>query len=256
MAKRTGSRSRTYERINDWLEDQPRQARRRLRRSLTRLRRLYRNRPEQDDFTWWHDVGSLVAELIPKGDRHYGENVVQLVVQHLEPDREPEGPRYFLYQARDLADKFTREEALELTEAGLPKCHLAALLSGEDKTQRQRLWRRCLEQGWSYQRLCQEIQNAKGRKRSGAGRKPKRPKRQSAGVALPNICLMADKWMRNHDVWFHGASRPFRTVGKKDCDEAILDEALLAIEKLEEMRAAITAGVEQLNSFVQLLDCQ
>jgi hypothetical protein len=252
MAKRKGSRSRTHNSIDDWLKVQPREVRRGLRRSVSELKKLYR-RQQHDDFVWWHDVGSLVAALIPKGRRHYGENVIELVVQQLEPDRKPEVPRYFLYRARALADTFTREEALELTEAGLPKCHLQALLSVEDETQRQRFLARCLEESWSVRYLRQKIQDAKGRKRSGLGRKPTRPKPQSAGVAIPNISRMADNWMRNHDVWFNGASCPFRKVRKKDCDEAILRDAQSAVRKLKEMQGAIKDGLVQLNSFVQEL---
>ena len=230
-----------------------------MRNSLTRLRRLYRNRPEHGDFTWWHDVGSLVAELIPKG-KHYGENAIELVVQYLEPDRKPtDVPRYFLYKTRDLAAKFSREEASELTEARLKngkpltENHVKALLSIKKLSQRKRLQKKCLEHSWSIRRLRDEIHYAEGRKRGGAGRKPKPLKRQFAGVALPNISVMAGNWLRNHAVWFKGASRPFRTVRKKDCDQAILDDAVSAIEKLEEMHEAITDGLHQLNSFVREL---
>jgi hypothetical protein len=171
---------------------------------------------------------------------------------------EPAVPLYFLRKARDFAAKFTPEEALELTGArladGKPLCenHVKALLAVESKLLRQRLLRSCLEESWSVRHLRQRIQDAKGRKRSGLGRKL-RPKRQSAGVAIPNISRMADNWMQNHKVWFEGGSSPFRTVNKKDCDEAILRDAQSAVRKLKEMQVTIKDGLRQLKSFIQEL---
>jgi hypothetical protein len=253
MAKGKGSRSCSYETIDDWLKARPRQDRRRLQGSLTRLRKLYGNRPEPEDFTWWHHVGSQVAELIPKSDRHYGENVIELLAQHLEPDREDfEAPCYFLRKTRNFADKFTRDEALELTEADLREGHIKAVLSVEDKTQRQRLLDECLEKSWSVQYLRQKIHDIAGRRRSGAGRKPTRPKRQSAGVALRNILVMSRQWLRNHEVWF-GKPGCFSGRIKRRDRETILEDAESAIEELEEMQEAITDGLEQLTSFVREL---
>ena len=255
MAKGKGSRSHTYDTIDDWLKAQPRQERRGLRDSLTKLQRLYRNKPK-GDFTWWHDVGALVAELAPKGGR-YGKNVMELLAQRLEPDRKPAAPLYFLCKARDFAAKFNPEEASDLTEARLAngkplsENHVKALLSVEDDTQRQRFLDKCLKGSWSVRYLRERIQDAKGRKRSGPGR-PLVPKRQSAGVAISNIILMSRNWLRNHEVWFEEPGCFSGRIRKRD-REAILEDAQSAVTNLKKMQEAIKDGLKQLNSFIQEL---
>jgi hypothetical protein len=258
MAKK-GSRSDSCASVQDWLKRQPNEDRPALRRSVTRLKKLY-IRQQHDDFVWWYDVGALVADLCPKEDRHYGENVINLLAQHLEPDQKPEGPRNFLYEARDFAVTCTAREARAFARARkangdpLSKFHITALVSVKKKDQRKRFFDECLDQSWSVRRLRQAIQNAKGRKSSGGGREPQPPEPQSAGVAVRNISLMSRDWILNHKVWFKGASRPFRTVRKKDCDQAILNDARLAIKGLKEVHEATGNGLKQLRAFVKELE--
>lgn len=190
----------------------------------------------------------------PKDDRHYGENVIELLAQHLEPDREPEAPRNFLYAARDLAAKLSHKEASELTDAGLSKSHVTALLCEEDADKRQRFLDKCLEQSWSVRRLRQEIQNAKGRKSRSGGRTPSPPQHQSAGVAARNISVMCSRWMENHRVWFVGRQAAFGQIRKKDCDEEILHDAQSALEELERVHDVIGEEVDRLQAFVQELE--
>ena len=252
MAKK-GSRSGSHASIQDWLKRQPAEDRPALRQSVTRLKKLY-GLQRHDDFVWWHKVGSLVANLCPKEDRHYGDNVINLLAQHVEPDREPEGPRNFLYAARDLADKLSREEASELTEAGLSKSHVTALLSVEKPTQRQHFLGRCLKESWSVRRLRQEVQNAKGRKSRSGGRPVQGLERQSAGVAARNLSVMSRRWRESHQVWFVGPQAAFGRVRKKDCNEEILWDAQTALEELKQLHEVTGYELDLLHAFVQGLE--
>jgi hypothetical protein len=262
MAKGKGSRSQDYDNIDDWLKAQPRQERRGLRDSLAELRRLYRNRPEHEDFAWWHDVGSLVAKLVPKGGQHYGDNVIKLVAQDLEQDRKPtDALRDFLRKARDLAAKFSRKEASELTKASLKnrkplsENHVKALLSVEDAEMRQQLLGECREASWSVRQLRRAIQNKKGRKSRSGGRPPDDPEPQEPGVALHNISVMSRIWLRNHKVWFGKRGCFSRRTRKRD-RETILEDAESVVGELKEMQGAIKDGLEQLKSFIQELKGQ
>ena len=262
MAKGKGSAARRYESINDWLKAQPRQDRRRLRSSLTRLKRLYQNRPEHDDLMWRHRVGSQVKEFFPEGESRYGDNVIELLADHLQPGREEKDKRVrnFLYEVRDFARAYHYEAAERLANARnanddpLSIHHVKALVSVEDIEQRLSLFDKCLDQCWSVRRLRQEIQNAKGGKRGGGGRKPQRRERQSAGVAVRNISTMSRQWMDYHRVWFVGASAALGRVKRKDCDEAILKHAKLAVKGLEDVHRATGDGLEKLREFVQDLE--
>lgn len=252
MAKK-GSRSGSHASIQDWLKRQPAEDRPALRQSVTRLKKLY-DRQRHDDFVWWHKVGSLAAYLCPKEDRHYGDNVINLLAQHLEPDQKLEGTRNFLYSARDLAEKFTEAEASELTEAGLSKSHVTALLCEEDADKRRRFLIKCLEQSWSVRRLRQEVQNAKGRKSRSGGRPVQGLERQSAGVAARNISVMSRRWRESHQVWFVGPQAAFGRVRKKDCDEEILWDAKTALEELKQLHEVARYELELLHAFVQDLE--
>ena len=107
--------------------------------------------------------------------------------------------------------------------------------------------------GWSVRRLRQEIHNATGLKRSRGGRKPKRPKRQSAGVALQNISSMSRDWMRNHEVWFEEPGCFSGRIRKRDRN-AILREAESTIKRMKQVHEAAGDGLEQLRAFVRELE--
>ena len=260
MAKGKGSRSRTYKTIDDWLKAQPRQERRGLRDSLTELQGLYRNKPK-GDFTWWYDVGALVAKLAPKGERH-GENVMELLAKYLEPKRKStDALRDFLRKARDLAAKFSRKEASELTKVSLKnrkplsENHVKALLSADDAEMRQQLLGECREASWSVRQLRRAIQNKKGRKSRSGGRPPDDPEPQEPGVALHNISVMSRIWLRNHKVWF-GKPGCFSGRTRKRDRETILEDAESVVGELKEMEGAIKDGLRQLKSFIQELKGQ
>jgi hypothetical protein len=262
MAKRKHPKSRSHKTIDEWLEGQPRQEGRRLRSSLNRLQGLYKNRPERDDFTWCHQVGTQVLAFFPEEESRYGENLIELLADHLQPGRLEKDKKVpnFLYQARDFARAYSDQAAATLADArnadggALSIYHVIALSSVENTEQRLRFFDKCLDQCWSVRRLRQEIQNARGGKRGGGGRKRQRPERQTAGVAVRNISTMSRQWMDYHRVWFVGSTAAFSKVRRKDCDEAVLKYARSAIKELDKVHKATGEGLDQLKEYVQELE--
>ena len=64
---------------------------------------------------------------------------------------------------------------------------------------------------------------------------------------------MSRRWIDNHQVWFVGPQAAFDGVKKKNCDEAILKEAELAMKGLEDVHRATGDGLKQLKSFIREL---
>jgi hypothetical protein len=259
MAKRKRPKSNNYEGIREWLRYQPEKDRAELRTALAELRKLYR-KPRHNDFRWLHDVGLQVVAFFPKGKRRYGDNVIELLANHLEPDREETDKALLirLYHARNFAITCkSSKEAGMLTDARnekgdpLTALHVLALVSVKDNDQRAMFRKRCLKECWSGQRLRREIQNEIGRKRSYGGRKPNPPERQSPGVALRNLSLMSRQWKRSHEVWFEKPHPGLGKIRKQDCSEAVLREMEAAIEGLEQVGRAAREGLTQLKGMRQ-----
>ena len=258
MAKKKRSKPRAS-RINAWISKQPAGLQPELRNARDELQGLLRT-PHRKEFAWWSRAGSQVLVFFEGEKNRYGDNIIELLANHLQPGRKIKDKRLpnFLYEARDFARAY-KEGPKRLANARNAKgkplsiSHAKALVSIEDTEQRHRFFDKCLDQCWSSHELCREIQNKFGRKRSGAGRKPEDLEPQSAGVALPNISVMAGNWLRNHAVWFVGPQAAFNGVKKKNCDEAILKEAELAMKGLEDVHRATGDGLKHLKSFVREL---
>ena len=75
----------------------------------------------------------------------------------------------------------------------LTRWHVVALIRVSDRGQRDRLARRCAQEGWSVQRLETEVRRIGPRRKYG-GRGPSRPK--SIEETLSVTELLADRWIR------------------------------------------------------------
>jgi len=254
MAKKKSPPARKYKDIAAWIKDQPQTERTRLRAALTELRKLFKG-PQQDDLCWWHRVGKRMLALQPKEDRRYGSNVMELLANYLQPDREWQDKRVpnLLYRTRDFADKYSWREAQALDKARrekrLTSLHIVALVSLEDKGLREKLLKQCLAENWSGQRLRREIQNKVGRKRSSGGLSPTPPENSSPGVALRDISILSRRWMTNYEVWFVGKRAPLGSDEIKACNEAMLKDTGAAIQGLTDVRDAVREQLKRLRQY-------
>ena len=257
MAKK-GSTTGDSTGIRAWIKAQPKTERTRLKAALSDLRKLFKS-PQHDDLLWWHRVGERVLALQPKGERRYGDNVVELLADYLDPGRAWEDKRIpnLLYRTRAFAEKYSWPEAQALDRqrrAGrLTPLHITALVSLEDKGLRKRFLKRCLKENWSGQRLRREIQNRVGRKRSAGGLSPTPPENPSPGVALRDISILARRWMTNYEVWFVGKRGPLSSGELKACDEATLKEVRMAVNRMDEVQHAAAQGSKRLKSIAQAM---
>ena len=208
MAKKKRSRKKpAFKDINAWIKSQPVTKRHELRTLLSEMKKLLK-RPERDDFAWWHGVGTRALEFFPKGDRQYGTSVVELLADYFQPGRKraDKTTTNLLYRARQLADTFSLQEVRALgkkrTASGDPLTlyHVTSLLAVGDDDERNDMLKECLEGDWSVARLCREIQNRHGRKRSAGGLSPVPPDNPSPGVALRDLAILSRRWMTNYQV--------------------------------------------------------
>ena len=271
MAKKKRSASQAFG-INAWIRKQPTELQPELRNARDELKELFRT-PEHTDFTWWHRVGSQVMVFFPEEESRYGDSVIELLADYLDPNRvrpEPDTQkgkdserkgmtvRNRLYEARDFARAYSGREAGRLAtvrnkkDKPLSISHVKALLSEQNAGMRQQFLDKCLDESWSVRRLRQAIQNNRGRK-LGSGLEPKSPDPQEPGVALRNIFVLSRDWVVNHKVWFDKGKPTFRQVKEKDCTKAILEDAQKTLKKLGELQTAVTNGSRELRSYVQEL---
>jgi hypothetical protein len=222
-----------------------------LRGVLRELHRLIKDKKEgETDLAWWHDVGTCVAQFVPKGNRRYGDNVIELLANDLRPDRDLNDwtlPNS-LYRARDFVDKYKRRKDAEslgrrrnADDKPLTRLHVSVLLTVKDDAQRRKFLERCLKESWSAQELRRQIQNATGRKRGTGGRSPSPPKYSSAGVALRDIKVMADRWTAYHKAWYIG----LRRLPVTDHNETMLQEIKDAKEGLMSVRNDVDKALKQ-----------
>jgi hypothetical protein len=259
MAKRKSAKPPKS--IDAWLQRQPEKQQATLQRKLKELDQVYKGM-QSDDFPLLHRVGSRVAAFFPEGGRHYGDNVIELLAAHLQPDPDDTSKslRNYLYHARNFALKYNYKQARELAkarnqeEAPLTALHVQALVSMKDDKQRAELQVKCLKENWSGLRLRREVQNKSGRKRSHGGRKPQRPERQSPGVALRDIAVMSGRWTRSHQAWFARSDAALRKLKKRDRNQAVLAEMEAAIEGLEQVGKAAKDGLKRLKTIHRELE--
>jgi len=257
MAKK-GSTTGDSTGIRAWIQAQPKTQRAALRTALSDLRKLFKS-PQHDDLCWWHQVGERVLALQPKGQRRYGDNVVELLADYLDPGRQWEDKRIpnLLYRTRAFAEKYAWREAQELDRqrrAGhLTTLHIVALLSLEDKGLRKTFLKRCLKESWSGLRLRREIQNKVGRKRSSGGLSPTPPENPSPRIALRDLSILARRWMTNYEVWFVGQRAPLSREELKACDAATLKEVKTAIQRMDEVQHAAAQGTRRLKSVAKAM---
>ena len=109
--------------------------------------------------------------------------------------------------------------------------------------------KKCLKGNLSVARLCREIQNQYGRKRSAGGLSPVPPDNPSPGVALRDISILSRRWMTNYQVWFVGKRAPLSEDERNLCEESVLKEVGGAIQGLTQVRGAVQ---EQLKRLKQL----
>jgi len=254
MAKKKPTRKKpAFNDITAWIDTQPTTKQRKLRRLLDELKRLLRQ-PKRDDLMWLYRVGTRVLDFFPTGDRQYGTGVVELLADYFQPGRErtDKTTTILLYRARQLADTFTLRDVRALgkkqTASGDPLTlyHVTSLLAVEDKAERDDMLKECLEGDWSVARLCREIQNRRGRKKSAGGLSPVPPDNPSPGVALRDISILSRRWMTNHEVWFIGKRAPLSEEERKLCDESMLKEVGGAIQGLVKVRGAVKEQLQRL----------
>jgi hypothetical protein len=238
-----------YQNIAMWLKDQP--DKKDLRGVLLELRRLMKGEEEERNYlAWLYDVGTCVERLVPKGNLRYGENVIELLANDLQPDRDLKDwtlPNVF-YRAREFVGKYkNRNDAEKLSRKRnadnkpLTRLHVSVLLTVKDDAQREDFLKQCLKESWSGQRLRCEIQNATGRKRGTGGRAPSPPKYSSAGVALRDIAVMANRLAAFHKVWYIG----LRKLPVADQDRIMLREIEHAKKGLESVREDAREALQQ-----------
>ena len=257
---KTKTPERKYADIAEWLDDQP--EKKRLNGALRELHRLIKHQKQKwNDPMWWHAVGTYVARFVPKDNRHYRDGVIELLADDLQSDRDANDWKLpnVLYRARNLVHKYKSRKAVEelgrernVDNEPLTHLHISILLTVKDDAQRQKFLERCLEESWSALELRRQIQNATGRKRGTGGRSPSPPKYSSAGVALRDITVMANRWTAFHKVWFVGWKAPSRSMRAQDQDENTLQE----IEKAKEGLKVVGDDVEEALKKVQLLERQ
>ena len=243
-----------YASITEWLKDQS--DKKDLHGALLKLRQLIKDKKERwNDLTWWHNVGTCVAQFLPKEDRHKGDNVIELLANALQPGRELKDWTlpHVLYRARDFVDKYKNRKDAEALgrkrnakNKPLTRLHVSVLLTANDD-QREKFLAACLKNSWSAQELRRQIQNATGRKGTG-GRPPKPPTYSSAGVVLRDITVMANRWTAYHKVWFIGWKAPRRSIRAQDQDNDTLHEIKKAKEGLESVRDNVEEALKKVES--------
>jgi hypothetical protein len=243
--------------ITEWLKNQP--EKKALRSALRELHRLIKGQQQRrHDLTWWYDVGICVAQILPKGNRRKGDNVIELLANDLQPERDLKDwtlPN-LLYRARDFVAKFKSRKAVAALarrtnsdNQPLTHLHVSVLLTVKDDAQRDEFLERCLEESWSGQELRRQIQNAMGRKRGTGGRAPRPPKYSSAGVALRDIKVMANRWTAFHKVWYIG----LRRLPMTDQNETMLQEINSAKQGLESVRDDVKEALERVGAIERLV---
>lgn len=243
-----------YPKIAAWLDKQPNTEKRDLSAALDKLRQLIKEKEEKwNDLTWWHDVGTCVKLFLPKGKRHKGDNVIELLAKSLRGRHNLKDwtlPN-LLYRARSFVDKYrNREDAEELgckrnaKDDPLTLLHVSVLLTVKDDAKRKEFLKRCLAESWSGQELRRQIQNAMGRKRGTGGNPPRPPTYSSAGVALRDIKVMATRWTAFHKAWYIG----LRKLPKTNQNETMLQEINSAKEGLESVRDDVQEALKQVRA--------
>jgi len=262
MAKKRKTESPEYEDIRAWIKDQPTERRAELTRSLKELRRWY-NRPEDESVLRWFEIGTRVSAFFPKeGKRTYGDNVMELLADSLEPDRSPSEPKLpnQLWEYRKIADRLTRAQANAWTKKrnkkGQPLTlhHVSALASIEDREERNAFLKQCLKESWSVREVRREVQNLIGCKRSHGGRTPKPKEIPRPAVALRDIRTNAEQWMANHKVWFAGRKAALQRVPKREHSDELYEELDGAVDALIEMQEAVEDGLDCLQKLAGEVD--
>jgi hypothetical protein len=104
-----------------------------------------------------------------------------------------------LQEARHFASAYSTQQLEQLCQLGrdkgrpLSRWHVVVLIRVSDRGQRDRLARRCAQEGWSVQRLETEVRRI-GPRRGYGGRGPSRPK--SIEETLSVTEKLADRWIR------------------------------------------------------------
>ncbi len=249
-----------YADIRAWIADQPLRRQAKLTRSLDELHDWY-NRLDDDGVVRWYEIGNRISAFFPKkGKGNYGENIIELLAESLEPDRSPGEPRLpnQLWEYRKIANRLTRAQAKAWAKKrngkGQPLTlfHVSALTSIENERSREKLLERCLAKSRSVRGVRREVQKKIGRKRSSGRREPEDRIIPTPAIALQDIQLNTEQWMANHEVWFAGKKAALSKVRKQDQTDELLEHLERAEKNLQELKRAATLGLKTLRELKKM----
>ena len=242
MARSSSSTTPQYGTFDDWLEQQPQQERGKLCRLRDELVRLFGN-PRRSDIRWWRAVGTCVVKLFPAADKRRGQGFMEVLGDVAQPrrDRSQKSIITFLYWARELAQKLSREEVADLGKKvraqQITMTHVINLLSIDDTNNTQsraQFLRACLREKWSANRLKREIQGDRRHLTSFGGRRSTVRTSTNPAVAAREMIVRSESWAACCRQYFLVKGAPL-AKRRQRCSPRLARELVRALQEVTEL---------------------
>lgn len=210
-------------------------------KAIARLKRLLKKK--RNDLGWHHEVGRLVAEIIP--ERAYGDNKMLELLKKL--DRKlPDQTR--LYEDRRLFLAYRDKNDLDQFE-GLSYDHVKILLRHNDSVRR-KLMTQCSKHGWSVRQLAARSKEKLGTQ-SRSGPRFTAKKYVGVHVGLGNIRRLPDRWEMECAPAFKTDLNTELARLSPDAAERFLELARDAHAALKKLRTALKQAEGRLRAVIK-----
>jgi hypothetical protein len=203
MAKQRRPRTASASALDAWIREQPKAEQ----SAYRKIAFLARSR-EPASLRSSYELGQLLLVVYPLGHRskRYGKDFMGWLTRKLAGKKD--SPLlHRLYLARKLAATLGENELEDLatqidgSRNGFTLRHVTYLLSVADAGVRKSLCSKCLRQGWSAERLKQEIQKTRPLRRSGGGHQPAPPENTGLAVAVRDVVRLSRRWIAYSKTW-------------------------------------------------------
>ena len=165
------------------------------------------------DLHWYHEIGTLVRELLPAAGKHRERGAVTGLAKALGPS-----PSVFQKAARFAELYPSSQEVKPLERMGMDWTRLSLTFSVADEKARMQLLREAANDGWSIPRVRFEVQERHPSKRRGIGGRP-RKKPEAYGPVSTLHCLkyLSEGWLGFYEeAWSTVKSRDWNRL-VRDC---------------------------------------